>query len=369
MASGNIATQVKLRYALRGGQPVGVKVFEHLAGSEYRPDDLYCPECEKRVMVKLSPENKITNHFAHYPDSECPLRESGETAYHLNAKIYLAERLRERRNAALVFRCGVCENHYPYLEINDYDEVRPELKVGKRRPDISCLQASQPIGAAEIWHSHAVTFEKQYDLNATGLAWFEIPALNVHPRNFSFTFRQDVLSIDAQGAGITYPKPPVVCEVCEARRKREAAHAIEQARLKDDLARLAKKMQPSDFLRLTEEQKREAVERMREDDARTEAERHAWAQRGGAARLAENGDLVIPMNSIYRFRDWQGGQPIVRTLAELNAPLDTWRRYAARSEDLLTPKHAERCNGSLEKAGPVLYCAECKYFIEAKEAA
>lgn len=374
--------RVHLRYALRDGRPVSVKAFDHLRGTKQRPGDLCCPQCESRVMVKLPEDRKIRDHFAHYPDSNCALREGGETAHHLNAKIYLAEQLSRFHHATLSYKCQKCTNEYAYLRIDDYDEVVPEMKVGKRRPDISCLQAKEPIGAAEIFHTHAVDAEKQYDLERLGLTWFEIPAVNVHPQYFRFIEASDVISIDAQGAGITYPEPPAMCEACaedirraEFRRHQEQLR-LQQERLKrehdlqlareheerrrEELRREQERQQEAlaqrrrqeyeewqrereerwrleAEMRAKEEAERAEAERLaREEAARIEAERAAFYKMGGSAYLTADGEL--------RGRDYFN-QSMCSTLAALNAPLRTWRLYAGHGPYLLTPKHAEVCKG------------------------
>ena len=40
-------------------------------------------------------------------------------------------------------------------------------------------------------------------------------------------------------------------------------------------------------------------------------------------------ELIIPFNSEAKYHWWAGGQSIAKTLAELNAPPDVWRRYVA----------------------------------------
>lgn len=85
-----------------------------------------------------------------------------------------------------------------------------------------------------------------------------------------------------------------------------------------------------------------------------------------APSITEAGDLHIPFNSHPRYHWWSGGQSIVQTLAELNAPADVWCRCAARNDDLLSDGHAARCKGAVARVGEVVYCAECRYFsIEA----
>lgn len=78
--------------------------------------------------------------------------------------------------------------------------------------------------------------------------------------------------------------------------------------------------------------------------------------------IAESGDLRVPFNSHPRFHWWSGGQSIVEMLAELKAPADVWRRYAARNDDLLSDGHVARCKGAVARIGEVVYCAECRYF-------
>ena len=214
---------VLLRYAIKDGKPVGVTAFDHLRGIEGGREDLYCPECEGRVTVRLSPEHKKRDHFAHLPDSTCALRNGGESAIHQNAKFYLADQLRRFRSASLIVRCAGCQNDFHYLKFPEYDSVETELKLNSRRPDISCLHAGQTVAAAEICHTNAVNFTRRVDLDSYRIAWFEIPALNVHPKFLRFVDSAAMLGIDASGAGVTYPVPPKYCDVCEARNQRRQA--------------------------------------------------------------------------------------------------------------------------------------------------
>lgn len=398
-------SQIHLRYALQSGKPVNIRAFADCRYSK-RPTDLYCPECDGGVRVVLqkdrdNKDRKIRDHFRHLPDSTCALRDGGESVHHLNAKIYLAEQLSKYRHATLSYRCQQCTYEYAYLRINDYDEVVPEMKVGKRKPDISCLHAKQPIGAAEIFHKHAVDAEKQYDLNQMGLVWFEIPAMNVNPRYFRFLESRDVISIDAQGAGITYPEPPKMCDACaeeirrqEFRRHQDQLKAQEERLKREHELQLQREQEEArrEELRLAQERRLEALARQRrqeyeewqrereerwrqeaeqraeeeaerekaeriakEEAARLEAERIAFYKKGGAAYLTPEGEL--------RCRDYFN-QPMGLTLAALNAPLKTWRLYRAHGPHLLTPKHAEVCKGQIERTEIVAYCDECGYFTE-----
>lgn len=80
--------------------------------------------------------------------------------------------------------------------------------------------------------------------------------------------------------------------------------------------------------------------------------------------LNAQGDLLVPTTTMKRYRYWQGGQSIWATLAELHAPLATWRKYAALRDDLLTESHARRCGGKVEQADGFAYCVECGSYIE-----
>lgn len=83
-----------------------------------------------------------------------------------------------------------------------------------------------------------------------------------------------------------------------------------------------------------------------------------------APYITESGELRISFKSHPRYHHWAGGQSVVATLAELQAPLKTWQLYIARGPHLLTPKHPDICAGALQKATGVIYCPECKYFME-----
>ncbi len=412
--------KLKLRFALRDGLVVHVSDFDALRGRSGRPKDLRCPECELPVTVKLSPEHKIRDHFAHYPDSECPLRGEGESAFHLNAKIALARKLTMFHKASLAFQCEHCRHWYPYLEINDYDEVIPELKLGKRRPDITCLSAKQAIGAAEVYHTHAVTAEKKQDLQQMSLPWFEIPALSVHPRHFKHIFAADVISFDARAAGVTYPLAPQICEACAERARRAEYQRYldrvqrEQERLRREQAERLRHEQEDarrEELRREQERQREALEQQRrveyeewkrrqeearrleaekrareqaereEAERRTKAEQEEVERRARAARakadserramlerewarfpplLLATGDLSVGAHP--RRHWWNSGQSVVATLAELDAPVTVWALYATRNDDLLTGKHSERCQGKVKQTASVIWCGECRYF-------
>lgn len=85
--------------------------------------------------------------------------------------------------------------------------------------------------------------------------------------------------------------------------------------------------------------------------------------------LTESNELIIPLFTPKRFRHWQGGQSLWATLAELGAPLVTWRRRAAnRGELLLSAKHAEWCGGNVRTGDGFAFCVECGSYSEPKQA-
>lgn len=239
-------SQVKLRFAVQGENLVSIRAFDHYRGSSKgRPTDLTCPECDSRIVPVLSPTHQITDHFRHESESTCVISGSGESSVHFNAKAFLAQELNKYHSASLVHQCGMCRNWYPFLKIEHYDYARPELKMSNRRkPDVSCVSGKEIVGAAEVFHTHAVDFEKKEDLNAAGLSWFEIPATSVHRQHFKFVEAAHIFSIDAASAGITYPISPAFCEVCrpEAERRRQVEIERQEQARKADIERVSRRI-------------------------------------------------------------------------------------------------------------------------------
>lgn len=237
--------KVRLRYAMRENDMVNIREFEEFRGKKDHPKGLTCPECERPVMARLSPEQKMRDHFAHYPDSECALKETGERSDHLNAKFYVAAQLRKYRKLALGFKCFACASHYPFLKFADYDRVCPETKIGNRRPDISCFNGASPVGSVEIYLTSRVQTERAADLNGVGVPWFEMPTSGVHPQYwnpaaFQLDKSNDTAIIDARAAGVMYPAVPAFCDPCvhrypeKVRRVRLDMEAALEKRLAED---------------------------------------------------------------------------------------------------------------------------------------
>jgi hypothetical protein len=43
--------------------------------------------------------------------------------------------------------------------------------------------------------------------------------------------------------------------------------------------------------------------------------------------IDQTGVLIIPFDSDQKYHYWNGGQPILETLLELNAPEDIWAKH------------------------------------------
>lgn len=83
--------------------------------------------------------------------------------------------------------------------------------------------------------------------------------------------------------------------------------------------------------------------------------------------INENGSLRIPFNCAPKYRHWAGGQSLVQTLAEIEAPLHIWRCSIAYNEDLRNGGHSARCKGEIEKSKNILYCVQCGYYATRKD--
>jgi len=399
-----------VRFALFDGRLVNIREYDQYRGStKGRPDGFICAECNEEIVLVL-PKRDIEDHFRHLPGSACRSAAGGESAVHLNAKAFLTQKLNGFHSASLVYRCGKCTHWYSYLRIENYDHAEPEWTIGRRRPDIACLdQSNAVLGAAEIYHTHAVDDQKQGEFKAQGLNWFEISASHVLAGEyFGHVEAAHILSIDAIGAGISYPRPPSVCEACaeemrraEFRRRQEQLR-IQQERLKREHELQLQREQEEkrrEELRQEQQRRQEEVEQQRlqvydewkreqQEKARIEAERRAKeeaerieaerasrevrrlakeeAERAHAALMAflkTGGHAHLTPDGGLRGRDYFR-QPMWETLEVLNAPLAIWRLYSYRQADLLTGGHAKRCDGQVKQGEGFIYCVSCGYYLE-----
>lgn len=89
-----------------------------------------------------------------------------------------------------------------------------------------------------------------------------------------------------------------------------------------------------------------------------------FIRRRNAPRLTADGDLIIPFTAPARYLHWKGGdtQSIWATLAELNAPLSTWRKYAYERSEMLDGTHEARCRTQSAQGEGFVYCDECGWY-------
>lgn len=317
--------ELKIAYAMRGEEYVSIRGFQSSFAQDQakiRPTDLSCPECDQQIVVRYPRDPNVKTVVVHYahtpkagPDYRCALA-NGESAEHFNAKVYLARQMQRAvessRGFALVFRCRAegCRAQEIFFEIKDYDRAEPERKVGRLRPDISCFRGQQPIGAAEVCNTHAVGAEKQYDLSAMGLEWFEIPAkglkewataiLPFNSRVGGYT----VHALDANVAGITYPLIPAYCDICERRYRHQgimaAAYDEQMASYKARVARHVEAMRANQMA-VNESAVLADAER-----ARIEAEFYAQPVSGGGEYLKSLGCLYCARPALLQDRHGAG---------------------------------------------------------------
>jgi hypothetical protein len=43
--------------------------------------------------------------------------------------------------------------------------------------------------------------------------------------------------------------------------------------------------------------------------------------------IDHTGTMIIPVNADQKYHYWNGGQPLLKTLLELNAPKDVWAKH------------------------------------------
>ena len=415
--------ELKTLYAMRGTDFVSIRLFQREFrdnAAKIRPDDLTCPECENPIIVRYPRDPAVQTravHFAHSPQSDpgdrCALTHK-ETAEHFNAKImlsrYMGHALKNSRGFGVVYTCSRCHNQETAIEILDYDRAVPERKIASRRPDVCCFAGDAPIGAAEIYHTHAVDEQKEQELNALSIGWFEIPAegyLHWDRSILPFNSRSGytITCIDSTRISIFKPSLPNICPLCEERMRKEAAakaKAAEDRRRREEEERMRREFEESEraaqrakdreaeearWEAYREQQRKATEERAAAVAARKaaeEAERErlgAEAERVAAERKAayaawkaefeqtlrdSEGDIHIPLNAPVEYQWWNPvGQSIYKTLIRFNGSLSAWRNYGAQNDDLLTLKHRTWCDKDPIRYDGFAAC-ECGYYKQQK---
>ena len=130
--------KIQLSWVFVNNQLHHVKEFSHLKPSK-RPRTI-CPVCNKQVVMRLGKIREF--HAAHKPEDICVVNQP-ETALHLNAKLYFAQKLKEDNRLYYMNFCqGNTENICPQrnnrkdIYFEGWDEVLVEYHIDKYRPDI-----------------------------------------------------------------------------------------------------------------------------------------------------------------------------------------------------------------------------------------
>lgn len=162
-----------LEYALVGGEIRFAHEFIGVAPAD-RPSAL-CPCCGEPVTWKAG--EVLAPHVAHTPESTCTAS-GGETLLHRQAKDRIAEALRRTPSLWISTGCKRCSHHPSgFWSVDEWCDVRTELLVQTRRPDVALIgRSGRVVAAVEIYHSHKVDRAKAEDLRDAGLPWVEVHA-------------------------------------------------------------------------------------------------------------------------------------------------------------------------------------------------
>lgn len=337
-----------LEWVLIDGAPRHVSDFAGTAPKD-RPDAT-CPGCGRPVTMKLG-DIKM-HHAAHQPGSGCVLS-SGETALHMNTKLYLASKLERaasiivnercsKRNDGLPCRCEGCRTRT--WDIPAWDAVAVEYAVGSRRPDITLLASGSPVAAIEVFVTHRVDEDKSSDLLFAGLPWIEVDARTVSRSGedaWDSGYPLEVDRFDSDEPWVcdshaTYAREEAErlkrLKLREAARRRAAAE--EAARVEEYKQRLAEEKKKSDELhaRRYEEYLKELEER-RQARANRIRERY-WQEKTVTLRSSERVTSVVlemitvikgdRVSSAYVYSAWDG--IICRADADESLPTPRERR-------------------------------------------
>lgn len=202
----------RLRWVLVEGNLCEVSMFSDLSPQD-RPD-VFCPICERQVTLKLG--KKRAHHFAHRPEDICASI-NPETALHLNCKFHIYRQLQAATEVYTSTSCGRCRKQKPLLWKQDWDAVEVEYKVDSLRPDIVLLQNNNPIGAIEIFVTHAVNDLKAQRLQNLGVDWVEVVGReNIYEEPNAWIATQPLNPYKQ------HPSPPSwVCPDCQQLQKKE----------------------------------------------------------------------------------------------------------------------------------------------------
>jgi hypothetical protein len=136
-----------------------------------------CLGCGQELIPHLG--RVRTPHFAHRPDSSCPLT-APETALHLDAKERLLALCQDafagRGRVRALARCPACRRVTPIDLAEVGDAAEAEASVGPLRADVLVRSRGRPALAFEVRVTHAVQPDKEAALSHAGVPAVEVDA-------------------------------------------------------------------------------------------------------------------------------------------------------------------------------------------------
>ena len=95
------------------------------------------------------------------------------------------------------------------------------------------------------------------------------------------------------------------------------------------------------------------------------------ASKASVPYLTEQGELIVPQTALGRYKHWQRDSapanrkpfPLWQILAELDAPLKAWERYAY-AENLAPANHSKFCKGAASQGDGFVFCVDCGRYQE-----
>jgi hypothetical protein len=134
-----------------------------------------CQCCEEAIVWKAG--DVVLPHVAHRANSTCAAT-NPETAEHMNAKAKIAHALTCENVLTIASKCSAGHPGAMPWAVAPWAYVKPEYRLGTRRPDVALLDASRDgLAAIEVLHTHAVDKVKAADFAAAGLPWVEVRSI------------------------------------------------------------------------------------------------------------------------------------------------------------------------------------------------
>ncbi len=131
-------------------------------------DDVRCPACAARLLVRGGDGTKVRRHFSHRSDVTCSL----ESMLHQTAKGLVAQVLRDSMTGAgpevvVSGRCAECKTEWtrPFRPNADAVAIEHRLQCG-RVADVAVLHGRHEVAAIEILVTHEVDDVKAKDLGS-----------------------------------------------------------------------------------------------------------------------------------------------------------------------------------------------------------